>query len=399
MSGIKPGNEKIFGAALLTESSRLHSMKNLLTGAAPKAVKDNRNQTEKGAPVVRVTDLQSKAGDEVSVDIFHELTGGMYVGDEKIEGRGESLEKTEFEARINQVRKPVDIGGRMAQKRTSQNLSTVARQLMTNFYRDAMDEKLIYHLAGARGFLIDAKSKIPLQDDPRFAKVMVNDVAAPTYDRHVYAGDATTFDGIDAADLYTMDTVRNLRLRIDESSNPLMPVMYSDDKMSGDQPFLVNFVTPRQWASLQESATTKDFDAAIAQAINRSKDFNHPLFRGDCLMIDNILIRKYYRPVRWLAGQSANISVNDKAATSAPKTAGVAIERAILLGAQALVDCYGTTENGTPFKYWEGAVDHGNGKEASIAWMEGLKKVRFTCADGYKRDHGVMVIDSAVKGL
>lgn len=396
---MKPGNEKIFAAALFTEVGRMHSLKNLITGAAPKAAKSNSNQTEKGAPVVRVTDLEKKAGDEVSMDVFHELQEGVYIGDEKIEGRGESLNKTEFEAKINQVRKPVDIGGKMAQKRTSQNLQAIARVLLGNYYRDLMDEKMIYHLAGARGDLADAKTKIPLASNPRFASVMINPVMAPTYDRMFYAGDATSLENIDAADVFTLDVIKNIRMHLDESANPLAPVQYRDDKMSGEDPFHVMFITPRQWKDMKESATNKDFEAAMAQAITRSKGFDHPLFRGDAIMVDNILIRKYHRPVRFNTGSTVDVCANDKAATVTQKTAAVPIERAILLGAQAIGDFYGATNNTTPFKYWEGNVDHDNGKEASIAWMEGLSKIRFKCADGYVRDNGVICVDSAVKGL
>jgi len=396
---MKPGNEKVFSAALFMETCRKHSFKNMLTGAAPTAAKSNANQTERGAPIVRVTDLNSKAGDTVSMDVFHELNEGVFIGDEKIEGRGEDLNKTEFEAVINQVRKPVNIGGRMSQKRTSKNLAAVAKVLLGNYYRDLMDEKMIYHLAGDRGYLLDAKTKIPLASNSRFAAQMINPVTAPTYDRHFYAGDATSFENLDSADLMTIGAIKNIRLYLDESSNPLQPVMYGADEMAGESPFHVMYITPRQWADMQESATTKDYNQMVAQAVARSAGFNHPLFKGDVIMVDNILVRKYNRPVRFLTGNTANISTNSKNAATAVKVAGTNIERAIVLGAQALADCYGTSGNTTPFRYWEGEVDHGNGKEASISWYEGMKKIRFECSDGYVRDNGVIVVDSAVKGL
>lgn len=396
---MKPGNEKLFSAVLFTETCRLHSMKNLLTGAAPTAAKSNSNQTEKGAPIVRITDLEKKAGDLVSMDVFHELTESPFIGDEKIEGRGESMSKTEFEAKINQIRKPVDIGGRMNQKRTSKNLQTISKVLLNNYYKDLMDEKVIYHLAGARGQLLDAKTKVPLAADPRFEAIMINKVQAPTYDRHFYAGDATAFEDLDSADVFTIDVIKNIRMHLDESSNPLQAVQYAGDSMNADSPFHVMYVTPRQWKDMQESATQKDYNNMLAQASNRGKGFDHPLFKGDAIMVDNILIKKYHRPVRFMTGSTVDVSTNSKNAATAEKTAGTNIERAILLGAQALGDFYGTSGNSTPFKYWEGKVDHDNGKEASISWFEGLAKIRYEHSDGYVRDNGIIVVDSAVKGL
>lgn len=396
---MNPGNEKLFSAVLFTETCRLHSMKNLLTGAAPTAAKSNANQTERGAPIVRITDLEKKAGDLVSMDVFHELTESPFIGDEKIEGRGESLSKTEFEAKINMIRKPVDVGGKMSQKRTSKSLQSVSKVLLNNYYRDLMDEKVIYHLAGARGQLLDAKTKVPLESDTRFGAIMINDVLPPTYDRHFYAGDATTFDGLDSADIFTIEAIKNIRMHLEESSNPLQAVQFNGDSMQADSPFHVMYITPRQWKDMQESTTSKDYNNMLAQASNRGKGFDHPLFKGDAIMVDNILIKKYHRPVRFMTGSTVKVCNNDKKATVAEKTAGTNIERAILLGAQALGDFYGTSGNSTPFKYWEGKVDHDNGTEASISWFEGLSKIRYEHGDGYVRDNGIIVVDSAVKGL
>lgn len=395
--GIKPGNVVAFSATLFTEASRLKSMKNLLTGAAPTSVRSGNKQTEKGAPIVRVTDLTKGAGDEVEMDVFHKLRGTPFLGDEKIEGRGENLEKTRFKARINQVRKPVTAGGKMAQKRTQHNLKGVAKALLTEYYADQADEKMIYHLAGARGTFNTASTIYPMASDPRFNNYMINDLKPPTYDRQFYAGDATSLENIDAADLFTMDVVKDIRMHMDEAEYPLLPIQYSDDTMAGESPMYVMFVTPKQWRDLEDNMSTKDWNQVMASAIQRSKGFDHPLFKGDCVMIDNILVRKYHRPVRFDVGATVDICANDKAATVVQKTAGVAIERAILLGAQALGDFYGSAASGVPFSYWEGQTDHGNSSEQSIAWMEGLSKIRFECTDGYVRDHGVICVDSAVK--
>lgn len=397
---MKPGNEMVFSAVMFSETCRLPSMKNLLTGAAPTSIKSaDSSQTEKGAPIVRITDLSKKAGDLISMDVFHELTESPFIGDEKIEGRGETLDKTEFEAKINLVRKPVDVGGRMSQKRTSKQLKSIAKSLLNNYYKELMDEKMVYHLAGARGTLLDSKTKIPLDSNNRFAAMMINDVLPPTYDRHFYGGTATSFETLDSADVFTLEVIKNIRMHLDESSNPLQAVQYGSDSMQADSPFHVMFVTPRQWKDMQDSTTTKDYNAMLAQASARGVGFNHALFKGDAILVDNILIKKYHRPVRFTTGTTAKVCTNTKAAVVAEKTAGTNIERAILLGAQALGDFYGTSGNSTPFKYWEGPTDHGNGTEASISWFEGLAKIRFEHSDGYVRDNGIIVVDTAVKGL
>lgn len=81
------------------------------------------------------------------------------------------------------------------------------------------------------------------------------------------------------------------------------------------------------------------------------------------------------------------------AATAATQ---VTIDRAMLLGGQGLANAYGTGDGGGFFGYNEEKVDHGNGTEVSIRWINGLKKIRFKQKDGRVNDHGVMVVDSAV---
>ena len=83
---------KILQAALFTAANRSHSLVNMLTEEAPKGAKVNGGkQTSAGAPVVRITDLGKGAGDEVDMQLFHQLSGRPTMGDKKISGRLESL--------------------------------------------------------------------------------------------------------------------------------------------------------------------------------------------------------------------------------------------------------------------------------------------------------------------
>lgn len=135
----------------------------------------------------------------------------------------------------------------------------------------------------------------------------------------------------------------------------------------------------------------------MTRALQRSKGFDHPLFKGECAMWRNVLVRKYGgTPVRFNAGSKVLVSNNDLAASTKIITTGTTIDRAMLLGGQALANAYGTGDGGGFFGYNEEKVDHNNGTEVSIRWINGLKKIRFKQKDGRVNDHGVMVVDSAV---
>ncbi|AGG58042.1 major head protein [Vibrio phage douglas 12A4] len=391
---------KAFGAALFTHTRRQNTFVNMLTGGAPQAVaadkNKNKTQTERGAPIVMINDLTKMAGDTVEMDLFHNLGGLPTMGDKKIEGRGENLNKVTFELAIDQGRHNVDSGGKMSQQRTKHNLLQVARTMLGSYFNDLQDEIATYHLAGARGSFQPDDMIIPLSDHEEFKEVMVNDVLPPTYDRHFLGGDASSFETIDASDVLTLDKIDELALYLEEMAHPIKPIKFEKDQLSGEDPFYVLFVTPRQWRDLWASASDKKIQELMSRAIQRSQGFKHPLFAGDRIMWRNILVRQYRKPVRFAAGSTVKVSNNDNKATIKEVTAAVAIDRAILLGGQAMACAYGKTSSGAQFKMHTEKVDHGNGRETSIAWMNGLKKVRFTEKSGRMNDYGVAVLDTAV---
>ncbi|UKA12680.1 N4-gp56 family major capsid protein [Photobacterium damselae] len=391
---------------LFTAVNKARSFANMLTEEAPKQAKGEMksgkkgNQTSPGAPVVRVTDLSKTAGDNVDMQIVHQLSKRPTMGDKKLEGRGESLKFSDFELRINQGRHMVDAGGKMSQQRTSHNLRKTARTLLGPYFNNLQDQIMTVHLAGARGDFINQAHDdtiVPLVSDPEFAEIMVNDVTPPTYDRHFFGGDATTFEQLDAADIFNIDAIERLSLFLDEMSHPLQPIRYMADELSGDEPFYLLNVTPRQWNDLQQSADYKDWQKMVAQALTRRSTFNHPVLKGDCLMRNNILVRKYKgMPIRFNQGSAVSLCQNDNGASTTLVEARTTVDRAMLLGAQAVANAWGATESGNSFKYTEKKVDHDNNTEVSIAWMNGVKKIRWQDKSGRINDHGVIVLDTAI---
>jgi N4-gp56 family major capsid protein len=391
---------KAFGAALFSHTRRQNSFVNMMTGAAPKAAakdKNNgKNQTEKGAPIVMINDLESEAGDNVEMDLFHNLVQRPTMGDKKLAGRGESLSKTAFDLKIDQGRHVVDSGGKMSQKRTAHNLLSVAKTLLGNYFNDLQDEIAMYQLAGARGSYEADGIIIPASGDAEFNEIVVNPLQAATYDRHVFGGDATTFEGIDSADVMSLNVIENIALILEEQANPMKHIEFEADQMANESPFYVLFVTPRQWEDLWSSMTDRKVQELQAQAMKRGNGFNHRVFKGDVIMWRNILVRKYNKPIRFYAGDTVAVAGNNKTGATSDKTAGTNIDRAILLGGQALANAYGKASSGTHFSMHTEKTDHENGRETSIAWMNGLKKVRFEDRSGRVNDYGTMVVDTAI---
>lgn len=391
---------KIQQAALYTASQRNRSFVNMFTEEAPKAATGDmkgEKQTSPHAPIVRVSDLSKTAGETVDMQIVHKLSKRPTMGDRKIAGRGEGLDFTDFELSINQGRHQVDAGGKMSQQRTVHDLRKTARTLLGPYFNDLQDQLATFHLAGARGDFIEDDMIVPLANHEEFKEIMVNDVTPPTYDRHFFGGDATTFEGLDAADVFSIETVDNLSLYLEEMAHPIQPVRFAADKLAGDEPFYILNVTPRQWFDWQQTASAKDWNQLVANAVNRSRNFSHPALAGECAMKGNILVRKYKgAPVRFNAGSTVDVCANSNAATVEQKTAATTIDRAILLGGQALASAWGKTQQGDRFSIHEEKTDAGNRTEITIGWMNGLKKIRFADKNGRINDHGCMALDTAV---
>ncbi|EJP3659517.1 N4-gp56 family major capsid protein [Salmonella enterica] len=393
---------KLYQVALFTTASRNRSMVNILTEQeeAPKAVSPDRKstkQTSAGAPVVRITDLNKARGDEVSFSIMHKLSKLPTMGDERIEGRGEDLSRADFTLRIDQGRHLVDAGGRMSQQRTKFNLITSARTLLGTYFNDLQDQCAVIHLAGARGDFMADDVIVPLDSHRNFKEIMINDVMPPTHNRHFFGGDATSLEALDSSDVFTLGLVDNMALYIDEMAHPLQPVRLKGDELYGEDPYYVLYVTPRQWNDWYTSTSGKDWNQMMVRAVNRSKGFSHPLFKGECAMWRNILVRKYAGiPIRFYTGSKVWVSNNDLAATTKQVEVRTNIDRAMLLGAQALANAYGQ-RNGGHFNLVQKKTDMDNRTEIAIDWINGLKKIRFADKNGKINDHGVIAVDTAVR--
>lgn len=392
---------KIFNGALFALSQKQYSLTNLLTGKAPQGQSEiGKQQTAPGAPIVRITDLEKAKGQTVSVDIIHDINKTPTMGDDKIAGRGDSMTFASDEIKIDQTRHMVDSGGAMLRQTTGIALPPAATKLLQGYYKRLEEERVLYHLAGARGSRYTRSMVLPTAGDVNFNKYMINPIKAPTFSRHFYGGDATSLDTLDATDLFSLSVVDRLWLSIQEMDNPLQYINFSDDKAADESPFYTMFVSARQWDDFYQSTSNKDWQQMQATALKRGSMFNHALFRGECLMYRGILIKPMQRHVEFAAGENVAVAQNVEAATESNVAAAVKTHRAILLGAQALGQAWGNaaTKNGgkSHFSSHTEDTDHKNAKEHSISWMNGSKKLRFADRDGYLHDHGVMVADTAV---
>lgn len=408
---------KIQSAGLFAAHMQRNSTLNRLTGKLPQqadAEANLRQQSSSEMPIVRCMDLTKSAGDEITFDLVNPMGGKPIMGEAYAEGQGRAMSFSQDKLRINQTRFPISGGGMMTQQRTPHQLRRLARALGDNYMTRLQDQLSLVHLAGARGFHNNIEWAVPLASDADFASICVNTVKAPTKNRHFMS----TGSGIEiikasgneitlaTTDVLNADVVDGIRTYVDAMALPPPPVVFDGDKMAGDSPLRVLLVSSEQYTSFVQSTNFRTLQAnAMARAQTAG---GNPVFTGDAGLWNGILIVKMPKPIRFYAGDSLRYcaSYTSETETStdlvpASFSTTYAVDRALLLGGQALAEAFGKNgHTGNPFFWSEKLLDHDDKLEVLIGMMGGKSKIRFEIDHGDSKqftDYGVMAIDTVVK--
>lgn len=411
-----PQAVQVQSAGLFAASMQRPTTLNRLTGKLPQqsdAEGSLRFQSGNEMPIVRCMDLDKGAGDEVTFDLINPIGGKPIMGERYAEGKGDRMDFSQDSLRVNQTRKPISAGGTMTQKRTPHQLRSLARALGQNYMTRLEDQLKLVHLAGARGFANDVEWAVPLASDPDFADICVNTIKAPTRNRH-FMSTGSGIEQIAAAgneisiattDVMNIDLVDALRTKLDSMPLPPPPVRFEGDQMSQDAPMRVLLCSSEQYTSLVRSTNFRTFQANAMARANMAKQ--NPLFMGEAGLWNGILIVKMPKPIRFYAGnqlkwcpsKTANTETTTDVVPAAFGTS-YAVDRALLLGGQALAEAYGKArQTGNPYFWSEKELDHGDKLEILLGMIAGCSKIQFQIDHGDAKeytDFGVMAIDTAV---
>ncbi|WP_447900136.1 DUF4043 family protein [Pseudomonas aeruginosa] len=394
-----------------------NSTLNRLTGKMPSGTSDaekkTKGQSSLELPIVQARDLGRNKGDEVRFHFVQPANAFPIMGSEYAEGKGTGLKIGSDQLRVNQARFPVDLGDVMSQIRNPYDLRRLGRPKAKWFMDAYLDQSMLVHLAGARGNHYNKEWCLPLETHPKLADMLVNRVKAPTKNRHfVASADAITGVApnageynITTADVLDVDVVDSIATYMDQIELPPPPVKFEGDEAAEDSPIRVLLCSPAQYNSFAKQEKFRSWQAAALARASNAKQ--HPIFRVDAGLWSNTLIIKMPKPIRFYAGDTIKYCAdyNSEAESSAvvPDSFGnqYAVDRALLLGGQALAQAWAASEHsGMPFFWSEKDMDHGDKLELLIGAILGCSKIRFAveATNGLEyTDHGVMAIDTAVK--
>ena len=389
-----------------------------------------RLQTSTDYPIVRNKDLTKVAGDRISFDLLNPTMGKVIMGDAYAQGLGQAMTFAQDGLHIDVSRYPVSAGSQMSQQRTVHELLGAARANAYSFLSRLEDQRTLVHLAGSRGFHNNGEWAVPLASDTAFARTMINTVRAPSKNRHFMASGGNIVPFSASANAVSMQTTDTMSTDIVDSlatwldAAPFAPgsVKFDGDELAEDSPLRVLLVSNAQFNAFLRSPMFRTWQAnSMARASAANKN---PLMLGDAALWRGILIVKMPKPIRFFAGNVINHCASVTATTEVTTDlvpagfgaadgngggTGYAIDRALLLGSQALAQALGKAKmlteggeeiDGQSVMYSEELMDHKSRLEVLVGIVNGMSKIQFLQDFGTSQqytDFGVVAIDTAAK--
>jgi Protein of unknown function (DUF4043) len=409
-----------YSVALTSQIIRAPGNLNALTGKAPKqadAEAQIKQQTSPGMPFVRVSDLGTDPkGDKVTVDAFNVVGGKPIMGDRNAEGMGKKLSSSSFDMKIDLATFNVDAGGKMSRQRTRHNLLTMAKAESLAYFPRLIWQRCLVHAAGARGLQAGASWDVPVASDVDFTEVMINPVKAPTYNRHLvingtgYTRGGQQLGSIASTDKWKLSNLDNLALLLESAETQLPPIRVDGDEQAYDAPLKgVLWLSPGSYNDLITDLTAgnnlRAFTGLIEQRQKYARD--SAIFKGEAGIWRGIVVKKMNHTlfhnasssVQYIAAANRLTETESAVTVNAALGATVQVERAILMGAQALARAEGSSNSGVQAAIIENAYNGGRNFEYFTEFMGGEAKFRFKFpnenGDSEPTDNGIYVIDAA----
>lgn len=324
--------------------------------------------TSDNSIIQRKVELENEPGDRISFDLCVQMRNKPTYGDNKVEGKEESLKFYTDEVIIDQVRHAVSAGGKMSRKRSAHDMRTVAKGRLSDYFARLVDELFFIYLSGARGINED------FIEDTSFTGFAGNTLQAPDSDHILYGGTAVSKASLTTSDKMTRNVIERAvnKALMMQARNPQTANMVPVSNGSEDQYVMV--MSPDQEYDLRTSDTGGWLE--IQKAAAAAEGRNNPIFVGGLGMVNNTILHKHRSVIRFSDyGSGTNLPA----------------ARALFMGRQAGVVAYGTS-GGLRYSWEETTKDYGNESAVASGFMGGIKKTRFN-----NRDFGVISIDTYAK--
>lgn len=324
-----------------------------------------------GSVIHRVRDLtETERGRICVMSLVSDMQGDGVVGDNLMEGNEESLVNDTIEIRIDQLRHGVRNKGRMAEQATILRFRAQAKDKLSFWMADKIDEIGFLTIAGiAYTTKLDGSSRSGTSQLPSLA--FASDVSAPTSGRKLYADDATGTADLVAADKMTWNLI--VRAQAYAKRKRMKPIR------SGGREYYAMVMSTEQMRDLK---TDNTYQTLVSKAAPRGD--NNPLFKGATAVVEGVILYDHQKVPNTLG-----------LASSSKWGSGGTVDgaQAMLLGAQAL----GFAQLGNVG--WEESdnTDYGNRPGISVGRIVGFLKPAWKSLfdSNTRQDFGVLSVYTA----
>lgn len=279
-------------------------------------------------------ELSKDDGDTINIPLLMPLTGDGVSGDDWLEGNEEAMIYRDFKVTINQLRHAVRLKGKMEEQRVSLDLRKDAKVALSNWLADKVDKTIFKELS-----------------------------TAPTSDRIVYGGSATSEGTIGASDTFSTALIgRAKRIALADENTMVKPIMINGLEtyiMVIDQWQARDLKNDQTWIEAQQYANVRGND--------------NPIFSGALGVYDGVVLHQCNRIQRTETGSG-----------------GTKVGHALFLGRQAAVFAVGTQPT------WnEKTFDYGNKIGFEFGRIFGIKKTQFKYDGTNQTDFGCINVLTA----
>lgn len=320
--------------------------------------------------IQRVTKLsETERGLECVMQLVLDLQGDGVVGDNQLDGNEEAMVNDAQTIRIDQLRHGVKSKGSMAEQATVIKFRSTAKEKLAFWLSDKLDELMFLTLSGRSYTLLTNGATRPTSQLPSLS--FAADVAAPSSQRIMYGGTASSEATLTSSDKFNWQTI--VRANSQAVTKRLRPIR------SGGREYFVMVMHPWQAKDLKLDPT---YMTNVGRAEKPGSD--NKLFTGAMATIDGTILYTH------------NKVFNTTGLSSGSKWgSGGTVEgaQAMYLGAQA-----GGLATIGGMEWGESTLtDYGNRPSVGVGRKIGMLKPQFNSIwDGLTRqDFGTIAVKTA----
>lgn len=239
------------------------------------------SDSDMNSVIQRVTKLSdTERGKECVMQLVLDMQGDGVVGDNELNGNEEALVNDSQTIRIDQLRTGVKNKGEMSEQGTVIRFREQAKEKLTFWIADKLDELMFLTLSGRAYTLKPDGSTRTGSQLPSLS--FASDVVAPSTNRILYAGSATSEATLTASDKMSWSVV--VRARTLAERRRLRPIK------SGGRNYYALVISSEQGRDLALDPT---YQTIVKNAEKSGKD--NPLFSGALAVVHGVVIHTHQK--------------------------------------------------------------------------------------------------------